>query len=522
MESPRRSLVVLLVSGLLVLAALAAFALTSTSREWRLLENTLFLAAGVCAVSVPVGTLLAFLLARTDLLGRRVLGLLTVIMLFMPLYVQTAAWLEGFGQQGWFSRDEGPLLSGWFGGIWIHSMAAIPWVTVIVAVAMRRVLPQLEEAALLDGNYRQVFWHVTLRRSLPAVLAAAVWVAVLTAGEITVTDVLSLRTYAEEVFVGFASGDTLDATLGMLPGLACFGLLVLAALGVCRIFLSVELRPPARAPVVFRLGWMHAPALLLVIAVMLCLIGVPLVNLFVNVGVVVEQTDGGFTRYWSPQAAAANLLENAWDRRSEMRWSLVTSSVAATCVLALAIPLAWWARRAGWRQWAVFVLAAILLAAPGPLIGLSLKWLFDLVDWRPWNFLVDSSILAPTTAMTIRALPLCLLIVWHALRSVPQKTLDAAALDGAGPVAQLLHIAIPQRKSALAGAWLVAMAIAMGDLSASFLVMPPSFSTLASRIFEDIHYGQADQIAGVTLALMLVMAGLATAAAWLLSRRTTL
>ena len=107
-------------------------------------------------------------------------------------------------------------------------------------------------------------------------------------------------------------------------------------------------------------------------------------------------------------------------------------------------------------------------------------------------------------ALTLRALPIVMILLWYALRSVPQKALDAAALDGAGRWRQLWWVALPQRKLAIAAAWLIGVVVAMGDLSASFLVLPPGVSPLSRRIFEEVHYGVPDRVAGITLVTMLM------------------
>ena len=48
--------------------------------------------------------------------------------------------------------------------------------------------------------------RVTLRRALGAIAAAALAVAVLTAGDMTVTDLLQVRTYAEEAYLQYSLG----------------------------------------------------------------------------------------------------------------------------------------------------------------------------------------------------------------------------------------------------------------------------------------------------------------------------
>ena len=135
---------------------------------------------GHLAVSLPLGTALAWLLVRTDLPGRRMALLVLGLLPFVPLYLQAAAWQAGFGPQGWCTlASSGPAwLQGWPGAIWIHAMAAVPWVVLIVGAGLRLVEAELEEQALLDGSPRQVFFRVTLRGALPAVGVAALWTAI--------------------------------------------------------------------------------------------------------------------------------------------------------------------------------------------------------------------------------------------------------------------------------------------------------------------------------------------------------
>ena len=165
------------------------------------------------------------------------------------------------------------------------------------------------------------------------------------------------------------------------------------------------------------------------------------------------------------------------------------------------------------------MLAAITcLALPGPLLGLAIIVLLNnpKVPWLNW--LYDHSILAPWLALTIRALGPALLVMWHAARTIPSAMLDSAATEGCGPLGQLWHIVLPQRWSALAVAWLIGLALALGDLTASSLVVPPGVETLAIHIFNLVHYGVQDQVAGICLALIGVF-GLVTAlAAWLAKR----
>ena len=104
--------------------------------------------------------------------------------------------------------------------------------------------------------------------------------------------------------------------------------------------------------------------------------------------------------------------------------------------------------------------------------------------------------------------------MWHAFRTLPDQMLDSAAVDGAGPITQLWRIALPCRRRALVLAWIVALAVALGDLAASILVMPPGVTTLSIRIFNLLHYGVEDRVAGICLALIAMFAAVAAVVAW--------
>ena len=81
---------------------------------------------------------------------------------------------------------------------------------------------------MLDFGPGRVLLRVTLRRALGAIAAAALAVAVLTAGDMTVTDLLQIRTYAEEAYLQYSLGrGPGGAALVALPPLVVLGVLIL-------------------------------------------------------------------------------------------------------------------------------------------------------------------------------------------------------------------------------------------------------------------------------------------------------
>ena len=222
----------------LALVALVALWLVD-ARVGRLWINTAWLVAGACLAALPLGTLAAVAIFKTDVPGRWLAAVLLTAMLFIPLFLVTGAWDAGFGIQGWHTIANNPhlahepWLAGWRAAIWIHGLAAVPWVVLIVGAGLRSVEAELEEDAALCASPAKVVWHVTLPRSLVAIIVAALWVAIVASAEISVTDFFQVRTFAEEVYTQSALGafdfvnpttgtDAADANLGRADyGSAC-------------------------------------------------------------------------------------------------------------------------------------------------------------------------------------------------------------------------------------------------------------------------------------------------------------
>src|SRR5436309_5407914 len=112
---------------LLALAILlAAIGWLSPGEARRALANSVLLAVGTALIALPMGTLLALLIARFELVGRRAAAVCLGVLLFLPLHVQLAGWDAVFGKLGWFSLAQGslsePFLFGMRGAIFVHGM----------------------------------------------------------------------------------------------------------------------------------------------------------------------------------------------------------------------------------------------------------------------------------------------------------------------------------------------------------------------------------------------------------------
>ena len=516
-----------LVLALLAIGALAAVLLGSDPLSRSLLINSLVLAAGTCAVAIPLGTILAVVIARTDVAGRRLAAAGVGLLLVLPLLTQLAGWDALLGKLGWWSLESGsiaqPWLAGMRGAIFVHGMAALSWATLIIGLGLLQVDPQLEEAALLDASPLTVLLRVSLVRAWPFLVAAVVWAAISTTTEMTVTNIYLVNTYTEQIYNGFAlNSDPLQVGWRIWPGILLLLVLGLAVLLVLRQMADAWATALLRPAIVFHWRGLRPLVSLLLWGIVALLIALPIASLVLKAGFVSGRTASGELEHgWSLARTFEVLIEAPQLFRYEFFWSLLTAAVAATLAVLIAIALTWLALRGGWRIAPLGVALTIGLATPGPLVGVSIIWLLNRESIPGFTWLYDRTIAGPALAQMVRALPIAVLVVWPALASIPSRLLEAAELDGLSRWRQLLHVALPQRRLAIFAAWLLAAAVAFGDLASSLLVIPPGMDTIQRRVFGLVHAGVDEQVAAACLLMAAGYAGVAAICWRLLARHSS-
>ncbi|MEU8510109.1 ABC transporter permease [Kitasatospora sp. NPDC048722] len=167
--------------GLLVRAPWSALSekLTSTA-VWDALRLSLICATLATAVSLVLGVPLAWLLARTELPGRRVIRALVTLPLVLPPVVGGVALLLVLGRRGivgsWLDSAFGITLPFTTTGVVIaEAFVAMPFLVISVEGALRAADPRYEEAAATLGASRlTAFRRVTLPLIAPGIAAGAV------------------------------------------------------------------------------------------------------------------------------------------------------------------------------------------------------------------------------------------------------------------------------------------------------------------------------------------------------------
>lgn len=148
--------------------------------EWRAVALSLRVSFWATLLSLPVGLLTAYALARWRFPGRQVLNGLVHLPLILPPVVTGYLLLLAFGRKGWV----GQYLDQWFGIVlafrWTGAalaaaVMAFPLMVRAMRLAIEAVDPKLEAAAgTLGAPPAFVFVTVTLPLILPGIIAGAI------------------------------------------------------------------------------------------------------------------------------------------------------------------------------------------------------------------------------------------------------------------------------------------------------------------------------------------------------------
>jgi len=495
-------------------------ALAEPRRLTSLFLNSLTLAAGAVLLAVPAGVAAAVLLERVRVPAAGLVRAAAAVGLFVPLPVYAAAWQAALGGGGWLGAglpDAGgwrPWREGLRPAVWVHAAAGLPWVVWVVALGLRTAARRLEEDALLAGGRRAVVRWVLWPRVAASAAAAACWVAVQASTETTVTDVMMVRTFAEEVYFQLvAAPDAVPAAVAVtLPVWA-----VSAAVAVWLVRRAARAAPVIHAdiPTARPLwdGWpARAAAAVVLWGGLLVLVGIPVAALVAkaNVGGDLFGQLGRVAR-----AHGATLAD-----------SVLWSAVAGLAAAGLALVACYHA--CGSRRFAGFllVLTAIAWVTPTPLVGIGLKNAIDALlavedavlsrlglnpAFPPLrSALYDQpSPLPAVWAAVVRFFPVAVAVVWPAVRRLPRELLETAALDG-GPRAVWRVVVWPSCRGAFARAAVVVGALSLGEVVAGKLVQPPGRQSFAQELFNAMHYGADATVAAMSL---MQVAAVATACA---------
>jgi iron(III) transport system permease protein len=493
----------------------AAYASPDTAR---LFGNSLRFAIGASLVSFVIGTLLAWIHARTRAPLRRTLFALSLVPLIVPGVLFAIAWiLLGSPKIGLVNLALQRLLGtdvvfvnvySLAGMVWVEGLHHAPIAFLLMSAAFRAADPALEEAALMSGaGVLDVARRITLRLAAPAAGAALLILFVravesfevpallgLPAGIPVFTSAIyrALHRYPSDVGLGSAHG----VTLLVITSIAVWLHTRVLGRGERYATLTGKGFRPRRID----LGRGRFVATTFFVAYLAAVVVLPLLVLVWS----------SLQPYYAVPSAAALRSVSLDAYRfvltqppiARAAWNSVLLAVGcATVVMALTAVVAWVVVRSrlpGRRL--LDQLTALPIVLPGIVLGLATMVFYLHVDigiyGTLWILLV---------AYVTRFMPYGVRYASGSMIQLHRELEESAATSGASWWATFARIVLPLVLPGLAAGWIYVVIVSVRELSSSILLYGPDSQVIAVTIWELWENGQHPELAALGVVLIAVL-----------------
>ncbi len=491
---------------------------------WDSLRNSVVIAAVMAVIAVPLGGILAFLMVRTDLPGRRWIEPLLLVPVFVSPMVLAFGYVVATGPVGFYSVWADSL----FGGVpWnvysltgiavIAGLTHVPHVYLYASSALKSLGSDVEEAARMSGSSPfQVARDVSLPMVMPSLLFAGVLVFF-----------LGFEIFGLPLVLGDPEGHLVLATylykLTNKLGIPSYHLM--AAVAVCivavtfplvmlqRVLLKnagkyITVRGKAGRQRPLPLGawrWLAVGivALWLFVTVIVPLSGITLRSFVTNWGQGVNILEVLTLEHFREVFGQPTLVRGIVNT---VLIGVIGGALAVVCYTA--IGLATHRKPDGWSRF-VDYLVLVPRAVPGLLAGLAFLWVF--LFFPP---------LAPLRT-TLFSLWLAYSVVWlaygmrlvsSALLQVGPELEEAARSAGASRGQVSRDVTLPLIRFGLLASWLLVFMIFEREYSTGVYLLGPGTEVIGSLLVSLWGTGGADMVAALSVInVVLVAVGLAIA-----------
>ncbi|KQY08888.1 ABC transporter permease [Rhizobium sp. Root73] len=483
---------------------------------WRPLFNTLTVALGAISLSLVIGTVLAWLISRTDMFGRRWFATALIVPYMLPAWTFALAWTTLFknrtigGQPGWFEAM-GLTPPDWvaYGRFPITIILALhytPFVILLFGSALRRFDSQLEDSARILGAHRyQVAIQIIMPLMRPALLSSMVLIFAKCLGEFGVPYVLGLPVKFEvlstSLFRSIASRQT---------GVAGVVAASIMLIGIITLMIDARLVREARRFVTIgskgsmnrqsRLGKMRLPATGFAATVFILSVGLPLLTLALStvMKMPAKFTLDNFTLdYWIGTDLHTVALQTGILLSPEL-WAAAKNTMmivglASLVSGVLGLLVGYVVIRTPVRALSVYLRQVTFLPYLVPGIAFAAAYLSLFAVPRGPMPALYGTVTILILALIADQMPYASRAGISAMTQLGKDPEEAAQIAGAGWFRRMISIVIPIQKGSLVTGVLLPFISGIKGLSLFVILAVPSTDVLTTYSLRlvDYHYTQA-------------------------------
>jgi iron(III) transport system permease protein len=491
---------------------------------WQAFTNSLIIACGMAVIAVPLGAILAFLIVRTDLPGRRWIEPLLLVPVFISPMVLAFGYVVAAGPVGFYSVWAKGLLGTVPWNVYsltsiavIAGLTHVPHVYLYSSSALKSLGSDVEEAARMTGaGPLRVARDVSLPMVMPALLFSGVLVFF-----------LGFELFGLPLVLGDPEGHLVLATYlyKLTNKLGTPSYHLMAAVAVCIVAITfplvmlqryllrtagkyVTVKGKATRQRPLPLGpWRWAAAAVLGVW-LFATVFVPMSG----IGLRAFVTSWG-EGVWLGDVLTVQHFRTIFEQPTLVRGivnsvliGVIGGAVAVACYTA--IGLATHRRPDAWSR-VVDYLVLVPRAIPGLLAGLAFLWVFL---FFPPLAPLRTTIFSVWLAYTVVWLAYGMRLISTSLLQVGPELEEAAKTIGASRGRTSRDVTLPLIRYGLLASWLLVFMIFEREYSTGVYLLSPGTEVIGALLVSLWATGGADMVAALSLInVALVGVGLAVA-----------
>lgn len=502
----------------------------SNSMLYKPLLNSLYIGVCVSVLSIALGTLMAWVMVRTDIAYKRLFSFAIILPYMMPSWYKAMAWLEVFrnerigGHSGFFYSVFGIQPPNWLAYGFIPIVITLSlhyyvYAYLLMSSALTSMNSELEEMAEITGASRLTIWRkITIPLMLPAMLSAVILTFSKAIGTFGVPAYLGLKvnyhTLSTMLYSNIKSRQSIQAYILSLVLIVISMIVVYVnqrAIGSRKNFTTLGGKGGRSTPVT--LGKWKRPITALFVAFIAVFVLFPVFILVIQ-SFMLKSGDYSFSNFtlhfWLGESTPLiadgepGLLRNPLIIRSSLntfRLVVVVSIIASILGLMLGYIVSRGRKRLSGR------IVDQLAFAPYVIPSISLGAIYLSMFSTP-HFVIPSLYGTFTLLVLIsvvKYMPFSCKSGTSSMMQISPELEEAACVSGVGFVQRFRRIIMPIAKSGLFSGFLLIFISAMKELDLIVLLTTPANSTLTKLTFSYSESGAYQFSNALTTLILLVV-----------------
>ena len=429
---------------------------------FQLLAKSSFIAFLIALLSTLFGSLLGFLLYKTNIVFRNFFKIALLLPLFISPYILAVAWKDFFFL--FFSNTS--FISSYIGVIIVLTTIFTPLSMLIIGSALSNIDAQLEESGFMIANTKSVIIKIILPLIKPALVSSFVLVFIFSISEFSVPAFFGVKVFTTEIFTQFSA--FYNHSLAVLQS----SLLIL----ICILLLLSEKKYLSEAPflsigskgtryrafninnkfwtsIVFLFGWFFITVIL------------PFIILFI------QAFKEGTTKF----IQAFELLTPTFIN------SIALAFLSALIIVFIGFTASYpFAQNSETKikrsfDWVLLIVFAI----PSTVFGISLIKFYN----QPILDFIYSSYIIIIIGYVGKFSFISAKLIDNAVKQVPRSLDEAAQIEGISFFKRQKKILIPLIMPTLFVAFIISFIFSLGELGTTIMLYPPGTEIMPIKVF---------------------------------------